>query len=734
MMTPGSRAARHASPCILLLLLLLLLAPLGCSGSGPAATPVDDASARAPEVVASTPDGIAAAADAAAPADRLPGDPPVEDVGPAGDAPCASHDDCACADGVCLSTGTCWCPPCLGDEDCGAGQTCHAGACLTPSPSCEGPLRVTPDHGPTSGGTLLTFHGGEFHVGALEWWARIGDGPWLAPLYGVPLVDGPPCTISFYTAPSEPGTFPVQILYGWPPFDPAEEPGGAGTFTYLPADGQVGHGACSSDYQCEPWLETCDLGSGTCVPDLCRSVQCPEDAPLCDPVEGCLDSALTCAASTDCHLIYSSCSCHAVHVDDPRTAITSCAYDACADCKANHCDLEPVEAICSGGRCVERRGDATGVSCYALAVETLASELQSPGWIGAPRGAPHGDAAALVWTQPSAFAQARNGVIRLAMVDEDGASDGGLALLDGDGGLDTNPAVASDGTSLAAVWVVENPDPTVLFQAFDDAGGPVGAHVELGGPADEWVAPRIVRESGAEAGGFRALWVRDGEYDSDGLYHARVSPAGALTGPLEYVPWVLPSLESFAAASVAGALVVAWPGSYPGLEDLYLGALPPATTPVQVLSDPSGSEVDLLWTGDTLAVVWRESVQTSTGAAMRLYFQTFDVDLAPLSPPVLVTQHQPALYGPRVAYLGAVFLVTWFEYDSFAEEDPKRLMARQLTEAGAPLGQPAPALDDAVDTVGHLHVRVGERLLTALVERGELSDRLRFLRWQCAAD
>ena len=165
--------------------------------------------------------------------------------------PCGTHADCPCPGGICLSTGMCWCPPCEQDQDCPEGWICRSGNCVEWFEQCQPPLRIEPDHGPTSGGTLLTVAGVEFYIGALEWWAVIGEDTYLHPIGYMDTGGYLPCSLSFLTPPMPAGTYPVQVFYGWPPIEqtPPEE-SAAGTFTYEPFDGPVGHGFCRSNHQC----------------------------------------------------------------------------------------------------------------------------------------------------------------------------------------------------------------------------------------------------------------------------------------------------------------------------------------------------------------------------------------------------------------------------------------------------------------------------------------------------
>ena len=144
---------------------------------------------------------------------RDAGRPPARaDAGSTEPDPCGTHTDCPCPEGICLSTGRCWCPPCETDDQCGAGQVCRQGHCVDFDPACVGPLRMSPGRGPTTGGTIITVEGMEFYIGALEWMAQIGDGP---PLMPVPAENaGGLCRMAFMSTPMAAGSYPVQVAYG----------------------------------------------------------------------------------------------------------------------------------------------------------------------------------------------------------------------------------------------------------------------------------------------------------------------------------------------------------------------------------------------------------------------------------------------------------------------------------------------------------------------------------------
>jgi hypothetical protein len=101
---------------------------------------------------------------------------------------------------------------------------------------CVGPLRISPRRGPAAGGTVVVAEGMEFYIGALTWMMKIGDAKATEMDYNIVGPPPLPCRISFVTEPSQPGTFDVQIYYGWgePSAYDADFPrhGIAGQFTY----------------------------------------------------------------------------------------------------------------------------------------------------------------------------------------------------------------------------------------------------------------------------------------------------------------------------------------------------------------------------------------------------------------------------------------------------------------------------------------------------------------------
>ncbi len=185
---------------------------------------------------------------------------------------------------------------------------------------------------------------------------RLGDDVWLNTIYG----SGFPsmCTLRFMTLPHEAGTFPVWVFYGEPgwPVEPPELPS-TGTFTFVDTGEPVGSGPCRSDEDCSAEIEVCEIGLGRCIRDRCLASFCSGDWTRgpCDPLVGCLDEVPRCTDDDECRLIYSSCACQAVHVDDPRRELDECDYDGCATCGINACEGERVVAVCDDGRCTERR-------------------------------------------------------------------------------------------------------------------------------------------------------------------------------------------------------------------------------------------------------------------------------------------------------------------------------------------------------------------------------------------
>jgi len=585
-------------------------------------------------------------------------------------------------------------------------------------------MRVEPDHGPSSGGTVLRVLGTEFYIGALEWWGIIGDGPPMHPVWESMGEDGLlPCSLTFITPPMEPGTYPVSVSYGGgpPPGSPFPD-GSAGTFTYEASDAQVGRGSCKSAYQCEPPLERCDAGTGRCVPAMCTSLACRP----CDDIEGCREESHECESAADCRLIRSSCGCQAVHVSDPREKIESCVLGGCETCAENHCDREHIVPVCLHGQCAELRGDPTGLACEALGAERLAGIIQPPGAVRQLEAVAYQGGFAAAWTEPIGSPSFRNGVIRALVADPNGASAEGAVLLDGPDGRDTNPAIASTGDGLVVVWVTERPRPELYAQRLSREGAALGAPVRVSERADEWVAPLVL----GSPDGPLAAWVTDDGAEV-GLHHALLGPDLLPVGAPALLPWILPSLEDMDAIRHQGRTVVAWPSSLRTLEGLYWAELPPGDTPVHLLAE-EGYEIDLAGWGSGFAAVWRLSIQGTWKGRAGVHLQTFDQGGRALSAPQGIDYHTPTLAGPQVAYLGGVLVVTWIEQDDHDASSPRRLMAIQLHDTGRRLGQAQEVLTLPGPSPALRHVRAGDHILSVYVEPGGAKDTLKLLRWGCA--
>ena len=415
----------------------------------------------------------------------------------------------------------------------------------------------------------------------------------------------------------------------------------------------------------------------------------------------------------------------AAHRGDP---IESCVLGACETCAENHCDAEHVEAVCVGGRCVERRGDPTGVSCEALKAEAMAVTLDAQGWVRQLRVVPHREGFAAVWTEPVGSPNFRNGVIGALVVGADGvASAAGVARIDGPGGKDTNPAIASTGEGLVVAWITERSGPELFAQRLDADGAVLAAPVRVSERGDEWVAPMLVPGAPRPT----VLWVQEGAGEGEGLYHATLGPDLLPVDPPGHLPWVLSELEDMAAVSHGGRPIVAWPSAIRDLEGLYWTAVPPSDAPVHRLAE-GGNEVDLFGWGAGFAAAWRRTAPGSGASRVSVHVQTFDAGGRALMEPQHVDQHSPFLGSPQVAYLGGVLVVTWLEQDDFTGGAPRRLMALQLDPAGRRLGptEEVLALPGSIPAVRH--VRVGENLLTVHVEPGASRDVLRLHRWSCS--
>ena len=639
---------------------------------------------------------------------------------------CETHGDCKCPGGICLSTGTCWCPPCEQDEDCQEGWVCKSGACVEWDERCQPPLRLSPNHGPTTGGTLLIVEGGEFYIGAMGWWAVIGEDIFLYPTGG--MGGYPPCALTFLTPPMPAGTYPVHVFYGWPSEQPIPKDSAIGTFTYETFDGPVGHGFCRSNHQCEPFLEACDLGTGRCVPAICNGLVCDNWSSPCDHIEGCLDTGAVCQTAADCRLIYSSCGCHAVHLDDPRTSITSCALGGCEVCAHNHCDTEHIEAACGNGNCIERRGDPTGLSCKQLVPEVIPGSMVSDGWIRGVRSASLGDRAALVWTQPGGSPSYRYGIIRVALVDGDGQAQGTIASLSASFGRDSNPCVATDDAGYGVAWIYEMTGASIGFQRFDLDGQPTGENQTVETDVDPTMTPVILKAPT----GFDLFWANHYYGEGDGLYHAELTSHGGVVGPVNHVAWMVPASGQMDVVRHRDRFAVAWSNNIYGFEGLYWTEFPLAETPVWQLTE-EGSEVTMERTGQGFAVVWRQSTQGAGSFYSTLHFQSFDQDGKPLTDPIQMAYNSPLIFRPRISYLGGVFLMTWMEKDGYEDDQPGRIMYRLITENGALLGQPEELVTTHPPPADLFHIRFDNQsaIVVGYVETGETADKLRFTRFIC---
>jgi hypothetical protein len=567
---------------------------------------------------------------------------------------------------------------------------------------------------------LLTIEGGEFYIGALEWWLLIGEDTVLNPIYYWEEGNNHPCSMSFLTPPMPAETYPVHVFYGWPPFEhPLPEESAVGTFTYEPFDGAVGEGFCRSDYQCEPFLESCDLGVGRCVPAVCNSLFCG----LCDHIEGCLEPEFICESSEDCRLIRSACGCHAVHQDDPRTNITSCALGGCQVCTQNHCDVEQIEAVCQNDRCIERRGDLQGLSCQRLEPEPMPGEMTSDGWIRGVRAASMGDMAALVWTQPLGSPYYRYGVVRVALIDDEGQIQGPIANLAVSNGRDSNPCVAADETGYGVAWIYEQAQASIAFQRIDSDGTPLGEIQSIETNPDPFNMLQILEAPE----GFDLFWSED-----DGFYHTQLDPQGSMLGTVDHVSWMIPDSGQMDVVHHRDSYAVAWSNRVYGFEGLYWTEFPLASRPVWQLSE-TGAEVSMVSIGQGFAVVWRQSQPAVGGDLSSLHFQSFDQDGNPLSASMQLAQHKPLIQRPRISYLGGVLLVTWMEQDGYDDNQPGRIKYLQITETGTRLGLPEELETASPSPADHFHVRFNDNsaILVGFVEPGDNADTLRFSRFNC---
>lgn len=219
----------------------------------------------------------------------------------------------------------------------------------TAEPGCPDAPRIYPAAGPP--GTVFEAVGYEVYIGALQDWALFGEDTTLSPVYLFPESG---CGLPFVAPPLPPGEYPVYVYYGEPggPWDPGTvEPWG--TFTLTEREGPVGTTVCEQESDCASTVETCDLGLGVCVPNLCASLHCSPNWPPgpCDSIAGCVS---TCSSDADCKLISSDCGCQAVHVSDPRDSLTACELGACEDCGGdNRCAQLGITAVCEEGVCTE---------------------------------------------------------------------------------------------------------------------------------------------------------------------------------------------------------------------------------------------------------------------------------------------------------------------------------------------------------------------------------------------
>lgn len=639
------------------------------------------------------------------------------------DEPCSQHSECPCPEGICVSTGVCWCPPCRSHEDCPTGESCASGECRPTPPECEGPLRISPTSGPSTGGTRLTVQGIQFYIGALEWWGQIGGGTAMHPVYGAVSYDPLPCSLTFITPPAEPGTYPVQVWYGGPPPDSAEgggRGGDAGSFTYVESDEFAGGDPCRSDAQCADPLERCDLGLGHCVTDLCQSLYC--EGGRCDPVEGCLDDG--CESDADCQLVSGDCTCDARPAGNGSTTIDRCFMGGCLSCEAQVCEAEHIEPICVGGVCTEQRGDPEGAWCPELVFAELPGSVSSGDFIREPTAAVSGTDALLAWTEPTQ-AGFRNGLVRAVTVNADGNALGDILTLDTENALDSNPAVAATPSGWGVVWLGERSPASLMFQALAADGSPLGAAVVVDERIDEFLNPYLFSDDD----GLRAFWAVKDYGAEDGLYVAGLSANGALEGETEHLPWVGPSLDDFAVSPWRDERwMLAWRNTIHGREGLYATPYPLSARPVRQLSE-TGVDTAVASMDTRYAVAWREST-SGTSPRSRIYLATFDQDEQPLISANPVSRGTLIALEPRVAYLSGHFVVTWLERDSHEAGSPYRLMGYVTGQGQSSGGQ---ILAEGLDEYpGHTLIRRGDSILGAWVDTGGGADVMRFGTFDCA--
>ena len=646
------------------------------------------------------------------------------DAGGEGDAtenPCATHSDCPCPDGICISTGECWCPPCETDDDCWDGLSCRSGVCAETPAECIGPPRITPDHGPTTGGTLFYVEGMEFYIGALEWWGQIGDGPGIRPAYGADV--GPTnCRMAFVTPTMEAGTYPVSVWYGgYPSYD--GDPRGAdpaGHFTFEESDDLVGHGFCRSNAQCDTPLEVCELGLGRCVINMCASVFC--DDGVCDPVEGCAPETDACEDDSDCKLIFSSCTCDAVGTSDPRDQLDLCHLGGCDVCDHNHCASEFIEAACVRGRCTERRGDPEGQPCRDLAFSEINGTLAPGTWINTLDTADNGDHVAMTWTAPTGEAHFRHGVIGFALLDPSSPGDATPQQIDDPNGKDSHPAVAWNGEHFGLIWLNERRPPTLVFQAVDSSGQLSGSPQAVDERMDISIMPRLFGSDG----GFDAFWAQQDWGTDDGFYHAALSSDGSVVGDVDILDWIVPSLESFTVQPYSDHFLVAWPNSLYGREGLFVSHFPLSDSPIQLVTE-AGAGVSITTNTDSYTLAWRDNRDTTVGIPLQM--RSYDRDDVPLIPAVNVSEYRVNSAAPEVSYLGGMFLVSWFEWNH--ETDTTRLVFDLVRDDGLDVDDDPPISYDGLERAVQFHQRLDDRILVGWVEPEGAWEAVRFGIWEC---
>ena len=635
--------------------------------------------------------------------------------------PCTTHSDCPCPDGICISTGECWCPPCESDDDCWDGLSCRSGVCAETPAECIGPPRIVPDHGPTTGGTLFFVEGMEFYIGALEWWGRIGEGPGLRPVYGADV--GPTmCRMAFFTPPMEAGTYPFSVWYGGYPGS-GDEPRGADPadhFTFEESDDVVGHSFCRSDAQCDTPLEVCELGLGRCVPNMCSSVFCGEEA--CDSAEGCAPETDSCDDDDDCRLIYSSCTCDAIGVSDPREALDECFLGGCDECEQNHCEIEHIEAACVRGRCTERRGDPEGQPCRDLVFSEIDDSLTPGTWINTLDSAASDEQVAVVWTAPTGEAHFRHGLVALALLDPSDPGDGSVQQIDDPNGKDSHPSVAWNGEHFGMIWLNERRPPTLVFQAVDSSGGLIDSPRVV----DERMDISIMPSLHGSDGGFDAFWAQQDWGENDGFYHAALSSEGAVVGDVDLLDWIVPSLESFTVHPYGDHFLVAWPNSLYGREGLFVSHFPVADSPIQLVTE-AGAGVAITTNAVSYTLAWRDISDTSRSPPLQM--RSYDRDDVPLIPTVMVSDYGVNTLAPEVSYLGGIYLVSWFEMNY--ETNTSRLVFDLVRDDGTDVSDDPLVTFDNLERAVQFHQRLDGKILVGWVEPAGAKDGLKFGVWEC---